>query len=60
MIDPFVLYTSYDSGHHIADAVIRGSVYHSEGRIFSRMSAPALIVITITIIAVVSLWSKRR
>jgi sugar phosphate permease len=60
MSNPSIVHTSYDVGRQVVGAVVRSAVYHSEGRIFSHMSTPAVIVVTIVIIAVACLWSKRR
>jgi hypothetical protein len=54
-----LIHTSFDVGHQVAGALVRGAVYHTEGRLFSHMSTPVMIVATIAIITVVWLLQKR-
>jgi len=57
MPSPFV-YTSFDVGHQVAGALVRGAVYHTEGRLFSHMSTPMMIAAAIAVIAAV--WISQK
>jgi hypothetical protein len=58
MQSPF-LHTSFNVGHQVAGALVRGAVYHTEGRFFSHMSTPMMVVVTIAVLGAVWLWQKR-
>jgi hypothetical protein len=53
------VHTSFDVGHQVAGSLVRGAVYHAEGRRFSHMSTPMLVIVAIGIVAAVWLWQKR-
>lgn len=55
-----LLHVNYDIGHTVANAVVRGAVYHTEGKLYSHLSFGESVILTIVIIAAVAFWSKRR